>query len=342
VKQLRLIIGLLVSIGLLWLMFRATNVAELVGALRDANYVTIIPAVVVYFVGIWLRSLRWQLLLRPLTTLSSGRLFQATIIGFTANNLMPVRLGEVARAILLARWAGVAPAATLGTIVVERLFDGLTLSAVFSLAWLWLPATSWLRLAAILSAVAFIAGSVVALAMAFWPKFLLAMLRRMLVWLPERIQSKLLRLFQGFVEGFSVLRRGHLLLPIVALSIGAWLTEATMYYIIMRGFALDTSFLAALLGMAAGNLGTMIPSSPGYVGTFDVPLQTVLTELFGIEPAVATSFTLVVHAALLVPVVVVGLVLLSREGLSLADVSRGASDRQESVSPSTETATRTL
>jgi uncharacterized membrane protein YbhN (UPF0104 family) len=113
-----------------------------------------------------------------------------------------------------------------------------------------------------------------------------------------------------------------------------------MYFIIMLGFDLGTGPASALLGMAAANLGTMVPSSPGFVGTFDVPLQAVLTEIFLVDPSAATSYTIVVHSALIVPVVVVGLGMLWREGLSLRDLSRRVTRRHElsaSTGPAAET-----
>jgi uncharacterized membrane protein YbhN (UPF0104 family) len=122
-----------------------------------------------------------------------------------------------------------------------------------------------------------------------------------------------MRLVVKFVEGLAALRQGRTLVAVLALSIAAWLAEATMYYVIMLGFPFPAQPAAALLGAAAANIGTMIPSSPGYVGTFDLPLQIVLTEVFGVPLAQATSYTLVLHAALVVPVVALGLFFLARD-----------------------------
>jgi hypothetical protein len=109
----------------------------------------------------------------------------------------------------------------------------------------------------------------------------------------------------------------------------------------MLGFGLGSGPASALLGMAAANLGTMVPSSPGFVGTFDLPLQAVLTDMFRVDAAAATSYTIVVHSALILPVVVVGLVLLWREGLSLGEVSQRLR-RSPVVSPSTGPAPETI
>jgi uncharacterized membrane protein YbhN (UPF0104 family) len=155
------------------------------------------------------------------------------------------------------------------------------------------------------------------------------------------LQPRVLRLAEGFLSGLAILRSGRRVGSVLGLSILAWGCEAAMYFIIMLGFGLGTGPAAALLGMAAANLGTMVPSSPGFVGTFDVPLQAVLTEMFQVEPSAATSYTIVVHAALILPVVLVGLGMLWREGLSLRDVSRRIS-RPHSLGSSTGPAAETI
>jgi uncharacterized membrane protein YbhN (UPF0104 family) len=341
-RPLRVGLGLLVSLALVWLLFRTTSLAGLARSIRDANYLTLAPAILVYFAGVWIRSARWGMLLRPVAVLAPERLFRATVIGFTVNDLMPVRLGEIARALLLVRWARVPAAATLGTIVVERLFDGLTLCAVLGLAWPWLPPGSWLRNAALLGGMLFAGGALGAAVAAFRPGLLLGLARFCTRILPERFRMRVLALCTSFLDGLAVLRQGRVLLITSALSTIAWLTEATMYYLIMRGFGFDSGPLSALLGMAAANLGTMIPSLPGFIGTFDVPLKAVLTDLFGVDGNLATSYTLVVHAALFVPVVLVGLAFLWRERLSIGEVSRRATSGRPTLGRSTDPVTRAL
>lgn len=341
-RWLRPALGVVVSLGLLWLVFRATDLTTLVESIGHANYLVLLPAIPIYFVGVWIRSARWQLLLRPVAHVSVGKLLRATLIGFTVNNLMPVRLGEIVRAFLLTRWQGVPPAASLATILVERLFDGVTLCGVVALAWIWVPLHGWLATAAVLGGLAFAGASTLVLLAALWPNGLLAIVKVVARRLPDRPQRVLLALSATFLDGLAVLRQGRVLLLTCVMSVVAWLTEAMLYWLILIGFGVHLSPLAPVVGMAAANLGTMMPSLPGFVGTFHLPLQAVLIDLFGVEKNLATSYTIVVHASLILPVVLIGLVLLSREGLSLADVSRRAAGRQWGGKRSTESAPRAL
>lgn len=322
----RTLLGAVVSAGCLYLLLQALDLNAVLAALLASDPTYLAPALGLYFVGVWLRSLRWRYLLLPLKPVPVGVLFRTMIIGFTVNNLLPVRLGEVARAVALSRVSAVPAAATLGTILVERFFDGLTLCGLLALGlWLLPPGAGrpeWLLLVAQVSAAVFVGAVLGAWALAWWPERFLALADRGLVLAPARLRLRLRELLASFVRGLHSLRQATVVLPVAALSLGAWAFEAGMYYMVMLGFSLGTGPLAAMLGTAVANLGTMVPSSPGYVGTFDWPLQGVLTGVFGIAAAAATSYTLVVHAALLAPVVALGLFFLAGMGLSLRQVSR--------------------
>jgi uncharacterized protein (TIRG00374 family) len=342
VKSFRIALGLVISLGLVWLLFAKTDLAELGRALGQANYLFLVPALAGYFGGVWIRCLRWRLLLAPVAEVPTARLFKATLIGFTVNNLMVVRLGELVRALLLSRWQGVLPGATLGSIVVERLFDGLTLCAILLLAWLALPLSPVLRATALVGGTIFLGGAAVLTLAALLPDLSLRFVRLLTGRLPAALGERAYRLGQGFLGSLAVLRQGRTLVLVAGLSVLVWLGEGSLYYFIMLGFGLEAGPPAALLGMAAANFGIMVPSLPGFIGTFHKPLQAVLTDQFGVDYNLATSYTLVVHVALILPVVAAGAALLWREGLSLGEVSRRAVRLDRAQRPSTESAPRPL
>jgi len=272
----------------------------------------VLPGVAVFFCGIWLRSIRWRVLLRPalraehMEAPSTRRLFEVLVVGLTVNNVLPARLGELARAYLLWHRERIEPGATIATIVLERVLDGLTLLVFAGLAALVVPFPAELQRAAWLTAGVFLAATAGLVVFLAWPTPFVALAMRVFRLLPERFAHLGERLVLTFVDGLAVLRDGRSLAAVLALSLSAWLAEATMYFVIMLGFPFPARPEAALLGAAAANIGTMIPSSPGYVGTFDLPLQLVLTGVFGVSIAEATSYTLVLHAALVLPVVLLG------------------------------------
>ena len=120
-------LGLLVSAAFLWVALRALKIEEVFGILRAANYAWLLPGVAVYFVAVVARSWRWQALLKPLKVVSIRKLFPVVVIGYMGNNILPARSGEVLRSYVLKRKENVPVSASLATVIVERVFDGVVM-----------------------------------------------------------------------------------------------------------------------------------------------------------------------------------------------------------------------
>jgi uncharacterized protein (TIRG00374 family) len=285
-------------------------------ALRQADYWYVVPALVAYFAGVWLRAARWHFLLRPVKPIPTRRLFPVVVIGYMANDVLPARLGELVRAYVLGEQEGTPTSTTLATIVVERLFDGLAMlmfvGAVATLVPLGASIDGIVRLAAILFLgallVLFAVGSSRARAVA-----LVALLEQRL---PASLEGKVARLADRFLSGLDSLQSLRLSGAILALSLGAWLCEATMYLLVSRGFGLDLGFPAYMLTTAVANLMAMVPAAPGYLGTFELGALASL-QLFGVARSAAAGYILVLHLALLAPVSLLGFYYLWRANLSL-------------------------
>ena len=314
-------LGIAVSVVAIFLTFRSVDPASVGRVLAGANFVFLIPALALYFAGVFVRSVRWGLLLRPIQQLNQKRLFVVMTVGFMANDILPLRAGEAVRAYMLWQRERMEPAATIATIVVERIFDGLVLTGFLVVAGMVMPLSLWA------SQLAWFAGAVFACAIAFLfamtvaPGLVIGLAERILSPLPLRLRELGSRLLRTFVGGLGMLHRGRDTATVACLSCVAWLLEAGMYYLLMYSFPFTRSFVASILGAAVANLGSMIPSSPGYVGTFDLPLSSVLVGTFHIDHSLATGYTLLVHAALIAPISLLGLLFIWREGLSLSQIT---------------------
>src|SRR5215208_3240205 len=128
-KKWQFWIGVLISIVFIWLALRGMRLEEFWGAVKQANYIWLVPGVAVYFVGVWVRAWRWHYLLNPIKEIPTRTMFPITTIGYMGNNIYPARAGEVLRAVILKRKEGVAVSASLATIIVERIFDGVVMLA---------------------------------------------------------------------------------------------------------------------------------------------------------------------------------------------------------------------
>lgn len=316
-------LGLAISAGFLWLALKGLRLTDVLESLQGANYWWLLPGVGVYFLGVWARAWRWHYLLRPLKRVPTRSTFPIVAIGYMGNNIYPARAGEVLRAYVLRRKESVPIAASLATIVVERAFDGLVM-----LAFVFLNLPELARVTgesgfvgdiqslATLGAVAFLGAVSLFLLMAIHPQ----RARRALGWLIDRFCPIALRpglrdLVDRFLEGLASLRSPKDVFMVLVTSVVIWLFETGKYWFVMHAFPFEVSFFALMLMNGIVNLTTTIPSAPGYIGTFDAPGIAVLVA-FGTSQAVAAGYTLVLHAALWLPITLLGALYMARESLS--------------------------
>lgn len=321
-KRWQFWLGIGISLAFLYLALRGLHLEDIWGALEGANYVWLLPGVAIYFVAVWARAWRWHYLLRPVKVVSTRTMFPIVAIGYMGNNIYPARAGEVLRAVVLRRRTGVSVSASLATIIVERVFDGVVMLAF---VFLNLPELARLTAAsgfvgsiqtlAILGAVAFSAALAVFLLAAMFP----VQAERVLAWLaerlvPSRFRERLLGYAMRFLSGLECLRSPREALMIFMTSVVIWLLETGKYWFVMHAFPFEVSFFTLMLMNGIVNLATTIPSAPGYVGTFDAPGIAVLSA-YGVGRAIAAGYTLVLHVALWLPITALGAYYLAREGI---------------------------
>src|SRR5687768_6079765 len=346
-KSRQFIIGIVISLVFLAWALSNESLDEVWEAMLRANYWSLLPALLFYFIGVVLRAVRWRILLKPVVPkISLTKTFEVVVIGYMANNILPARIGELVRAYVLSRREGVRKTATLATIFVERIFDGLTMigfaSAVIIFVLMFdrdalstgaghnlgslFVQLDWMI---ILGAVSFLGALLAFIAVASSRSRVERAVAFGLRFLPGRLRERAARLATSFVEGLGSLRSGASLGAVFVLSIAAWLFETGMYYMIGSwGFNLIGSdgdplpFYAYMLATSLINLSTLIPQGPGYVGVFDAVAKIVLVGAFGVESSSATSYVLVLHyPALLLPVTMLGFVYLARESLSWSELT---------------------
>lgn len=314
--------GVLISILLLWWALRGLKLEDMLAVLPNVNFWWLLPGIAVYFLAVWARAWRWHYLLRPLKNISTKTMFPIVAIGYAGNNILPARAGELLRAVVLKRRQGVPVSASLATIIVERVFDG-----VVMLAFVFVNLTKLAKLTgdsgfvgsiqtvAVWGTVAFIGALGIFLLAAMFPVRTEAILERLINrFVPGSLREKLLGLSQRFLGGLESLRSPRHVLMVFLTSVVIWLLETGKYWFVMQAFPFEVSFFTLMLMNGIVNLATTIPSAPGYVGTFDAPGIAVL-QAYGVEKAVAAGYTLVLHVALWLPITVLGLYFMAREGI---------------------------
>jgi len=328
-KKWQFWLGVLISVFFIWISLRGLRLGEFWDVVKNANYWWILPGIAVYFVGVWVRAWRWHYLLKPIKAIPTRTMFPITTIGYMGNNIYPARAGEVLRAVILKRREGVPVSASLATIIIERIFDGVVMLAF---VFINLP-----ELARLTSSSGFI-GNIQQVAIYGTAAFAIALLVFLLAamfpvvtakigqWfidrvLPERLRDKVTGFMHRFLDGLASLRSPFNILMVFVTSVVIWLFETLKYWFVMHAFGFSVSFFALMLMNGIVNLATTIPSAPGYIGTFDAPGIAVLVA-YGVDQATAAGYTLTLHAALWIPITLLGAYYLAKEGIRWSDALR--------------------
>jgi uncharacterized protein (TIRG00374 family) len=318
---LRIGVGLVVSAIFLVLLLRQVDGGELVDSLREVEPVPLALAAPVYALALWVRALRWRMLLRPHTEIGAGETASVMTIGLAANNLLPARAGELVRVVLLNQRHGVDRLAALGTIAVERAVDGVLLAFLLGFTLL----------------VGGAGGAVGALAIAMTVVFatvgllLAELIRRPQVWsgriavllrlAPQQLRPRLHDLLDRFLAGVTALRGRRVWSAVIVLSTATWLGEAATYALVGAAFGLGLDWWHYVAVAAAANLAIVAPATAGGVGPFEYFAREVAV-VFGAGAGIGTAYALALHAYILIPVSAVGLLLLWARHIGLGTLRR--------------------
>lgn len=312
--------GLLVTVAFLVLLVRQVDLAALAAAFAGLAWPWLLLALALLAADYAMRILRWWWMLRAMSpTLPAAACVWPYLASIALNNVLPLRAGDALRAFGFRRQLQSPAMRVLGTLVLERLLDMTTLLTLFFVGLLAVP-TDLFPHAITLSAAWLTGTTALALValLLFAPR--LPALVQWVVRRPELAALAWSDQMQGwghsFVETFAVMRRPADALALLALSVIVWLLETGVFAVVATAFAADVGLPGALFAMATGTLSTLIPSSPGYIGTFDYFTLTALAA-YGIDDATAAAVALSVHAVLWIPLTLLGLAYLLVRGPGL-------------------------
>jgi len=286
--------------------------------------------------GFVVRGFGWKYLLAPVGRFSGWRLFSPVAIGYMANNLFPARLGEFVRAYVVGKREGVSKSSALATIVIERIFDGLTLLLILAAVSVFFPYPVWVQRGGWIVAGIFLGLSVflalVSVKLAFGLRLIDATLGRWLPGMADRMKSRL----ECFVVGLDVKNHWRDALRALVACMLRWAFEACIYLSVVAAMGLGdrVPVHGALFVMVAVNIAAMVPSAPGYVG----PVQFACVEalgVFGIEQSPAFAYSLLLHAAIFFPITLAGFACVVKHKVGFAAIRQPeAAEPTPEVEPS--------
>ncbi len=320
-------VGILISAAFLYLAIRGLDLGTLWVSIKSIDIIWILPGIAIYFIGVWARSVRWSILLKGKYSPPPSQLFPSICIGYLGNNIFPARAGEFLRAYHLREKSAIPFTTSLASIIVERIFDGLVM-IIFIL--IGLPGylnqlrneelsglIQWILIA---GSILFILAFLVVLLSALFPDRVKKIFDFVfLKMLPQKFHEKYQAILNRFFEGLESLKSPKHLLAVFAISILVWIFETGLYWCTQQAFHLGIPFTQLLLLNGALNILSTIPSAPGYIGVFDAPGISLLNAM-SIQPESAAAYILTLHAALWLPITVVGLIFFIQEGFHWSQI----------------------
>jgi len=310
------VIGLLTGGVFFWLALRDVNLAALIAALRSANFLYAGPFIAAIFLFFKLKAIRWATLIGPSNSVKPSALMPSMMVGFAGNNLLPMRLGEVIRIYLAGRDLSVSRSAILGTIMVERLFDVVSIVALVLLATLLIDAQFPLLQAAkellVIGAVALFA---VTLFIVYPPRWLVKFSLWAIDRLPPKIAAMIQRRAEELRDGFSILRQAAAIPRMLANSLIQWVLMTVCIFLAIAALRIEVPLMAAPLILGLLVAGVSLPAAPGFVGTIELCFVVGL-GFFGIHASEALGAAFFYHALNFVFVTGVGAHYLRRYHLS--------------------------
>ena len=336
-SRLKVAVGVAVTGFFLWLALRGVKWTEVWDHLRGANYLLLLAAVVVSTLGMHVRAMRWKALLAPVRADVPYRpRIAGTFVGFAANNLLPARIGEFARAVVCARDGNMPVSGVFASLVIERVFDGLVCVGFLfaAMAWRGFPAGNHQvegvdpRDAALfIAGVALVAG-VTLVAMALFPHRAVRVIERLARFLPVAFRRPLVDALHAFLGGLGVLRSPRLLAVSVAWALFQWLFLASSFLLAFEAFGIrEPGYVGAVFLQSLIALAVSIPSAPGFFGVFEAAAVGGLA-LWGVDKTRAVSFAIGFHLGGWFSVTGFGLFYLWKLGLTWRDL-RGSEEKVE-------------
>ena len=324
-NNLKLLFGLFISGVFLFFAFRKIDFVEMKQSFAEANYLIFIPSLVIIFLSHWLRSVRWQYLLKPIKKISVKHLFSALIIGYMGNAVLPAHLGEFFRAYIIGRKEHISVSSTLATIVIERILDLLSLLLIMAFAIIIYPFPAWVKKSGYILFILTMAIPIFLILLKKYTAQTVGLINQFLKFLPLKFSQRIIEIIHSFVGGVQELesKKDYLIIMIQSIFIWAcyWFVLHINFYTFNFIDTYQLTVTSSIVLLVITTISIVVPSSPGYVGTYHLLCQLSL-ELFGVPRSIGLTYAIVLHALNFVPVIIVGIIFTWREGLSLINLSQ--------------------
>jgi uncharacterized protein (TIRG00374 family) len=325
-KSIQLVIGVLVSGISLYLAFKGVNFGELIEILKGVSWAPMIPLTVLWIVHYVMRSIRWRYLLptHEGEKVSIRALFDSILLGTLSSFILPFRLGEFIRPLILTRWTNYSFASAFTSVVLERFFD---LAAVLLSFACIVPLVPDIPQEAKLIAYSFGILAVGLLGFmvggCLMPVFVKKVVDIVTKPFPVSLRKFARKFCDDLLEGTAVVATVPRLMAIILLTVVVWATSYAQFYVMYAMFSEPYSVLLSVTTGVLVALFVAAPSTPGFVGVFQAGCVAA-AALMQYPIPTAQAYSILVHVVVYLFIIVVGFALLMVHGLSLGELKKAA------------------
>ena len=326
-SRFKVLLGIAISVVLFAFLLKSVNWANLGALFWRTSWSWVFLSMALGLAGLLPRTARWRYLFPPGS--NPPGLLAAMFIGYMANNVLPLRAGEVVRVYVVARRWGHGFWMVLATLIVERVLDSIALVTILASLMLTIPVPAEFRTAAIVLVVL----DVIAIAILIFVAVAPDRSRQIVAWIGRRWPSVERRLMPGydtFLRGLEGVRTPSHLVPILVWSVLAWIIPALTAWTMLRAVGLPLPLVAGWTVLAFVGIGISIPSAPAYIGVFHWAAILAL-GIFDVPHDDAVGYAILLHAAGTIPITIVGWIVLLREHMSLGTAVHARPSAEESA-----------
>jgi uncharacterized membrane protein YbhN (UPF0104 family) len=317
VKYLQIFLGIAISVVSGYYALHDVEWAKVQAMFARTNVLGLLPALGMLPVFLLLRAYRWKLFVTPVQAVPLRPFWSATWIGFMANDLLPLRVGEIVRAYALSHLASVRLSTAVATTILERVWDAVAVAVILVVTLSGIPLPGWLQQANLV-----LLGMCGGALVGGW--LLVRQGDAAFARFPPRIAA----ILRNFASGFAALQSVPQVMAALLFSLAIWLALGAYYWILLWACGFSLPLQAAFVVLIFTVFAAAIPAAPGFLGTFQVAVELAL-QFYNVPKDDALGFSLIAHALQYFPVVIVGLIELFRAGLPLwpSQLGKAASEQ---------------
>lgn len=320
-RNIKLLISIFISVFFLYLALRNVDFTKIWEIIKNVNYYYIIILTIVMFISHGIRAVRWKYLIKPLKEVKVWTLFKIIMIAFMSNNILPFRMAEFVRAYVLGQKENISKTSSFATIVLERFFDLMGILIISGIFFIFAPVSDYLKSAGFVLMILGICFIGFVIFLKYKHELIHKIINKLLVKFAKKHADKASEFIDNFIAGLEAFSNIGQVFIILFLSLGVWLFNLLGFYYTSLMFELNIPFWKNFFPFLTTIIGVMIPSAPGFVGTFHEACRYGLEKAGVSDNNIAVSYAILIHAIQYIEITVVGVYYLWQERISLFKIN---------------------